>query len=167
MRKHLLLAASLLTLAGCAARQPVSAERFAMATEVKQDGFSKTTSTIGPRYMNGGAALRLGSVRLSNGAMVYALYVETYRRDWLFPTHIYDRDGNRLEATRQSWRVGVCSSTLGCENIETALVTLPEAYLRANMETGMDFQLYGKGKEGPFMLPPTYIQGFLASVPAR
>ena len=172
MRNMLLAIITAVTLAGCATnykdRDPAS---VAAAVVKQQSKFDANPVYVGPNIEESGLLsshhVRLfrteGVNGLVTGISVMFLYTGT---GWVFYETASMEGGQNLKLQDIDRQALACSRGT-CTYKETTHAQLPVGYLESVAKSG--FQLRYNAKRGSTVVtvPPNYIQGFLAAVPAK
>lgn len=160
-----------ITLSGCVTQPQrktiATMEDAATAVRVSRDDFKKMTDYRGPDVAEGSSdTLFIRAWKADGQPTRYQVYVaDYYNSEWRFYTSAYDSDGTRLDVTLIDRQVGSCSRYGGCSHTEHMGINVSRDYLEQKAESGMRFQISGRGGQEVFFVPGFHIKGFLASTP--
>lgn len=142
-------------------------DEVATAVRVSRDDFKKVTNYRGPDIEAGAFdSLFLRAWKPDGAQTNYQVYVaDYYTSEWRFYTSADDSDGTRLNVTLIDREVGSCSRYGGCSHFEHMGINITRDYLERKAESGMTFQISGRGGKEVFFIPGFHIKGFLASTP--
>ncbi len=95
---------------------------------------------------------------------VYQVYAFDTYKSQTFRNYdrAYDDQGNRLDTTLVDKDVQSCKADEGCHYAEHITINLPRDYLEKKIEGGFSFKISGSGEEQVFVVPGSYIDGFLS-----
>ena len=158
---------SFLLILGCAEIEPQinwnDPASIASKIEIKRDDFKKQTEYKGPNcseIYNDMVFIRAWKHDYLN-ELIFQIYVmDYYNEDWRFYTTAWDSDGNRLETIQISRDVGYCGR-YGCSHYEHIGLNISKEYLESKIDSGLQFEISGKGGKEIFSIPPSYIRAFL------
>jgi hypothetical protein len=138
---------------------------FGSKIQAKYDEFKKLTNYTGPNVASGSDAVFLRAAKLDSGLITIQIYVsDYYEGEWRFYNSAWDSDGNRLNVTLISRKVGSCGRYGGCSHYEDVGINITREYLEARRASGIRFKLSGRGGDEIFALPGPYISAFLDAV---
>jgi hypothetical protein len=113
----------------------------------------------GTIVLPGGNAKKL-SARLENEKII-AIYIElrdSYQGDWRFYSSATDINQKSMNFIKVDRNVGNCSQ--GCNLTEEIKIPIDLDYLRDNVDSGIDIQVYGQKGGTKIILSPKYVRAF-------
>jgi hypothetical protein len=141
-------------------------QSVASAISIQRDDFKKLTKYDGPDVMvddADGVFIRAWKEDATK-IVEYQIYVRIFYVDnWRLYKTAYDSDGNRLDVTVIARNIESCGGH-GCSREEHLGINIPREYLEKKQETGIRFQVSGKGGDEVFFIPGAYIKAFLSIV---
>ena len=168
-----LIAAMIITLSGCAAKQLnlTDPSEIAAKIQVQRDTFKQTTMFEGPNCAPNPREtiiLLRAWKPFNSDDLTYQLYLSdeyTYEImrggvGWRFYATTHDSEGIALPTTQISRAVNWCGRYV-CSYREIVGATVTRPYLDAHKDQGITIKVSGKGGENIFVVPATYIQAFL------
>lgn len=160
-----------LSLTGCVTQPPrktlLTAEDTAAAVQVSRDDFKKVTRFDGTDIADGTTDILFIRAWKADGMPTkYQVYVaDFYTGEWRFYESAYDSDGTNLDVTLIDRKVGSCSRYGSCSHHEHMGINVSREYLEKKSDSGMSFQISGRGGQAVFFVPGFHIKGFLARTP--
>jgi hypothetical protein len=160
----------LATLSAQQLQAQVTVDRSAFKTE---DVYASTIVSEGNVLLGDSTKYLLRTfIPRSGGAATHQLYIaRVYEAPrWIFYSVAADEAGARYRVLPIDRQVVTCSGGHGqCAYAEDLGVDLPEQFLRDHAGSGFRIQLAADNGRGALVVavPPNYVQGHLAALPAR
>lgn len=152
----------------CSGNIPKSAEAVSDKTQLSKDGFSKVYFLKTPLYLSRQGMTDPFPVKVMYRALFDGndnylstqLYVTVLDVSWGFYERAIGEDGERLKLTKLD---GVVSAGVGVAvtTEEIMTIAIPLDYLHKMSKGDWSIKLYGKRKEGVFIVPESLSAGFL------
>ena len=160
-------------LAGCTqliGEQPSNGEAGttpSIQVDLQRDEVRKTEKRQGPNCaLKAGSVLLLRSLAMPGSPTLYTIYVMDHYFDdfWRRYETASDSEGHTLPMQVLERELGLCSA-YGCAKNEHLDLSVTREYLMAHEDSGLRFQISGRGGSEVYFLPGGYISAFLRQSP--
>lgn len=163
----ILLPFTLVILSGCIARAPISIQKAISDITVSKDSYDNSTEIESPLYLSRKGLTDTFPVRIKLRARYEGsersfiqLVVSVTHIDWGFYYSANGEDGTKLALTDIDKSVSAASAYYAITT-EFVGLEIPMDYLESMSKTNFSIKLYGKNREGDFIVPKSMTQAFL------
>ena len=158
MQKGWLVGALLAGLAACQT-VPMTVDAVKQNTKVSYDPYDKMTTIEAPQIGLAGDTQYHLTRSYRFGMTLDMVSLAIFSSRWVDLYEAVDIDGVHL-SYRNSLHTRYGRESVG----EVLSIPLPEGYLQKHAASGLNIRVYGKRGQETIVMPPAYVQGFLAAV---